>query len=176
MSNSYLKAAANLIKGDLSQANDELKAARDAKNGVLWKVLCNLICYANNEVFQNGYTRKLAKQFKVDLMSETGLGEKQASRYTEAVSAGLGVRGVRKGMRSIEGLPAAAADGIKMVEQFLNAADIKTFNQFISATKEEKSPVEKAAEVLSKLTLTQRERAVARAAELDKADDDTAEG
>lgn len=169
MSNSLLKVAGDLIKGDLADVNSELKAARERRGGVLWRVLTNLICYANNEVFEGGYTKKLAKQFKLDLVAETGLSEKQAAKYTESISAGLGVRGVRKGMRAIDGLPAAAFDGVKSVQEFLTAAEILTFNNFVTAVKVAPTPVQRAAKVLEKLTPKQREDAMALAAKADEA-------
>ncbi len=163
----YLRTAGNLIKGDLKVVNDELKANQETKRGVLWQVLCNLLVYAQQAVFKDGYTRKKAKQFKDDLMRETGMSEKQAGKYTEAISAGLGVRGVRKGMRRIDGLD-VACDDIKMVTAFLTAANIDTFNKFVQAVRVEKSPVNKVAEALHKLTPKQREAAMAMAEKLDK--------
>ena len=166
--NSYLKLAGNLIKGDLVDINAELKLGRERKGGILWKVLTHLICYANNEVFNGGYTKKLAKQFRADVMSETGLSEKQASKYTESISAALGVRGIRKGIRSLDGLTAAAASGLKTVEELLKTMEIETFNQFMAAVRIEPTPVERAAKVLYKLTMDRREKAMELAKEMDK--------
>lgn len=167
---SYLREAALLIKGDLKHVNDELKAGQEAKRGVLWNVLCNLLVYAQQAVFADGYTRKKAKQFKDDLMSETGLSEKQVSKYTEAISAGLGVRGVRKGMKSIEGL-GVACDNVAMVQQFLTGAGIDTFNKFVRAVRVEKSPVAVVAEAFYELTPKQRDLALKMVDKLDKAQD-----
>lgn len=159
MSNSYLKVAGNLIKGALADANEQLKKGNEEKRGVLWKVLVNLICYANNEVFAQGYTKKLAKQFKTDLMEEAGISDKQAAKYTESISSALGVRGIRAGMKVIDGLPAAANDGVKMVEDLLKAKEIETFTAFVRAVRTEKTPVQVAAIQLMKLTPKQRDLA-----------------
>lgn len=167
----YLKTAGDLIKGDLANANSAIKEARDERNGVLWKVLTNLLVYANTEVFAQGYTKKLAKQFKSDVMAETGLSEKQAGKYTESISAALGVRGIRKGVRSIDGLP-AACDDVATVAAFLTAAEIDTFNKFIKATKVDLTPVQSAAKVLAKLTPGQRQSAVEMAEKMDKDSED----
>lgn len=169
---SYLQIAGNLIKGDLAEISDQLKKGNEAKRGVLWQVLTNLVCYANNDVFKEGYTKKLARQFKADLMSETGLSEKQAGKYTESISAALGVRQVRKGMKAIDGLPAAAADGPKLVEEFLIARQIDTFNSFLKSVKTEDTPVQRAAKMLVKLTPKQRDLARQMA---DKQDEDLEE-
>lgn len=168
--NSLLKQAGNLIKGDLAEVNAELKAGREKKNGVLWQVLTRLICYAQQEVFAQGYTKKLAKQFRADVMSETGLSEAQSSKYTESISAALGVRGVRKGVRLIEGLSAAAADGVVATETFLKATEIETFNQFMASVRVEPTPVQKVGKALHKLTPAQRELAMEVAKSLDKND------
>lgn len=168
----YLKAAGDLIKGDLADINSELKAGRERRQGTLWRVLTNLICYAANGVFIDGYSKKGAKQFRADVMAETSLSEKQASKYTENISAALGVRGVRKGVRAIDGLDAAAKEGVKMVEDFLKGAEIETFNQFMAAVRVDPTPVEKAAKVLSKLTEDQRNKAMERAKELSNEDDE----
>lgn len=168
----YLKTAGDLIKGDLATVNAELKAGRERKNGVLWQVLTNLLVYANTQVFAQGYTKKLAKQFKNDLMAETGLSEKQAGKYTESISAALGIRGIRKGLRTIEGLP-AACDDVKSVASFLEAAEITTFNKFISATRVDLTPVQSAAKVLSKLTVAQRVSAAELAEKMDKDEADS---
>ena len=92
-------------------------------------------------------------------MAEVGISEKQAGKYTEAISAGLGVRGVRKGMRSIEGLPVAAADGINDLKDFFKAREIETFNAFTKAVRIEESSVHKVAKALHKLTKEQRAKA-----------------
>ena len=63
-------------------------------------------------------------------------------------------------MRSIDGLTAVAAESPEAVTRFLNAAEITTFNQFISATRLDKTPVQLAVERLSKLTPAQREMAM----------------
>lgn len=168
----FLKTAGDLIKGELADVNSELKTGREKRQGVLWRVLTNLICYATNSVFQDGYSKKAAKQFRADVMSETSLSEKQSGKYTENISAALGVRGVRKGVRAIDGLDAAARDGVRSVEDFLKAAEIETFNQFMAAVRIDPSPVEKAAKVLSKLTEEQRKKAMDRAVELSKEDED----
>lgn len=170
----YLKTAGDLIKGDLANINEELKKGREAKNGVLWEVLANLLVYANTKVFAGGYTKKLAKQFKMDVCAETGLSEKQAGKYTESISAGLGVRGIRKGLKTIEGLT-AACDDVKTVKAFLNAAEITTFNKFIAATRVDLTPVQTAAKVLAKLTPAQRNSAVEMAEKMDKDSEDTDE-
>lgn len=172
--NSYLKVAGNLIKGDLADVMAEIKSGNEKKGGILYRVLTHLICYAQIEVFATGYSKRLAKQFKADVMSETGLSEKQAGKYTESISAALGVRGVRKGVRCIDGLGAAAAEGVKMVEQFLKAAEIETFNQFMAAVRVDPTPVQVAAKVLRKLTVVQRAAAMEMAAKMDK-DEDAAE-
>lgn len=170
---SYLKTAADRIKGDLATVRDEIKAANERKGGILWLTLCDLLCYAHLEVFAKGYSKKAAKTFKVDLMGETGLSEKQAAKYTESISAGLGVRGVRKGMREIKGLPAACED-TTLVQAFLNAAEIDTFNKFQRAVRIDLTPVQSAAKMLEKLTPTQRADAMKMAAKNDH-DGDTAE-
>lgn len=167
-SNSYLKVAGTLIKGDLADVNSELKAGREKRQGILWRVLTHLVCYANNEVFAQGYTKKLASQFRADVMSETGLSEKQAGKYTEHISAALGVRGVRKSVRSLEGLDVAAKDGVKAVEDYLKGAEIETFGQFMSAVKIDPSPVAKVATALAKLTIPQRALAMEQATKIDK--------
>jgi hypothetical protein len=164
----FLKTAGDLIKGDLADINSELKMGRERRQGTLWQVLTNLICYGATAVFADGYTKKAAKQFRADVMAETSLSEKQASKYTENISAALGVRGVRKGVRAIDGLDAAAKDGVKMVADFLKGAEIETFNQFMAAVRIDPTPVEKAAKVLHRLTVEQRTKAMARAVELDK--------
>ena len=158
-SNNYLKAAGNLLKGDLSTLDAQLKAAREERGGVLFDILCNLTCHAAINVFKDGYTKKLASQFKQDVVAEVGISEKQAGKYTEAISAGLGVRGVRKGMRSIEGLPVAAADGINDLKDFFKAREIETFNAFTKAVRIEESSVHKVAKALHKLTKEQRVKA-----------------
>lgn len=164
----YLREAGLLIKGDLKSVNDSLKAANEEKRGVLWRVLCNLLVYAQQAVFVDGYTRKKAKQFKDDLIAETGLSIKQASKYTEAISAGLGVRGVRKGMRSIEGL-GIACDNVAMVQEFLTGAGIDTFNKFVQAVRTEKSPVLTVAEKFAALTPKQRDLCLKTVEKIDKA-------
>lgn len=173
----YLTAAGNLIKGDLADVNSELKAGREKKGGILWRVLTNLIVYAQVGVFQQGYTKKLARQFKNDLVAETELSEKQAGKYTESISAALGVRGVRKGIKStgIDGLVAAAMDGTKAVQDFLKAREIETFNQFLKAVRVDVTPVQTAAKSLAKLTVQQRALAMEMAEKNDEADGDEAE-
>ena len=166
-SKNYLREGANLVKGDLATIKAEISAANEKKGGVLWLVLTNWILYANNSVFMDGYTKKLAKQFKMDVMSETGLSEKQAAKYTESISAGLGVRGVRKGMRAIDGLP-AACDSLPSVQAFLMSAEIETFNKFQRAVRIDPTPVQAAAKVLLKLTPKQRDDARILADKLDE--------
>lgn len=168
----FLTTAGTLIKGELADINSELKSGREKRQGVLWRVLTNLVCYAANHVFVDGYSKKAAKQFRADVMAETSLSEKQSGKYTENISAALGVRGVRKGVRAIDGLDAAAKGGVKMVEDFLKAAEIETFGQFMSAVRIDPTPVEKAAKVLSKLTEEQRNKALERAKELSKEEED----
>lgn len=157
--NSYLRSAGNLIKGDLATIREEITKANETKGGILWQVLTYLICHAQNEVFKDGYTKKLARKFKLDLVAETGLSEKQAAKYTESISAGLGVRGVRKGMLEIKGL-AVNCDDADTVGKFLKAAEIDTFSKFQKAVRVELTPVQAAAKVLSKLTVAQRQSAI----------------
>lgn len=171
----YLKAAGDLIKGDLANAEEALKEGRETRKSVLWQVLCNLLPYAQNHVFREGYSRKLAAQFRDDLVKETGLSEKQAAKYTESISAGLGVRGLRKGLKMIDGLPAACGS-VKDTEEFLVAIKIDTFNKFRSAVRVDKTPVQDVGERLHKLTDHQRTLAMQVATRLDKAEEpDTAE-
>jgi hypothetical protein len=160
-SKNYLREGANLVKGDLATIKAEISAANEKKGGILWQVLTNWILYANNSVFMDGYSKKLAKQFKMDVMAETGLSEKQAA------SAGLGVRGVRKGMRAIDGLP-AACDSLPSVQAFLMSAEIETFNKFQRAVRIDPTPVQAAAKVLLKLTPKQRDDARILADKLDE--------
>jgi hypothetical protein len=171
---SYLLAAGNLIKGDLADVQSEIKSGNEKKGGIQWKVLTNLITYAQVGVFMEGYTKKLAKSFRNDLMAETTLSEKQAAKYTESISAALGVRGVRKGIKSsgIEGLGAAAADGPKAVGEFLKALEIDTFNKFVKAVRVEKTPVQIAAAALGKLNAEQRKMALEMAEKNDQTEGD----
>lgn len=168
-SQNFLKAASNLIKGDLSRLDSELKERREERGGVLYGILCNLICHAQINVFDSGYTKKAAAQFKADVVVEVGISEKQAGKYTESISAGLGVRGVRKGMRPIDGLPAAAMDGLKAVAEFLKERDVETFNAFTKAVRIEETPAHKVAKQMHKLTDTQRAKVQEIVAKLDKA-------
>lgn len=166
----FLKSAAERIKGELATVREDIAKGNEKKKGILWLTLCDLLCYAHTEVFKDGYTKKAAKAFKTDLMTETGLSEKQAAKYTESISAGLGVRGVRKGMREIKGLPTACDDTVS-VQAFLNAAEIDTFNKFQKAVRTDLTPVQAAAKMLSKLTPIQRGDAVKMAAKMDSTDD-----
>lgn len=168
----YLRAAANRIKGELATVREEIAKANETKGGILWLVLCDLLVYAQNSVFNEGYTKKLARKFKLDLVSETGLSEKQAAKYTESISAALGVRGVRKGMKAIEGL-VAACDDSDMVQAFLKSCEIDTFNKFQKAVRVEATPVQTAAKALLKLTPKQRDAAREMA---DKHDADSDDG
>lgn len=168
----FLREAGTIIKGELADVNAELASGREKKKGVLWRVLTNLICYAANKVYAEGYTKKNAKQFRADVMAETNLSEKQAGKYTENISAALGVRGLRPGVRSLPGLDVAAKDGLVSVQEWLVAAEIDTFGKFMSALRVEKTPVEIAAEKLAKLTEAQRDKAMERAKELSKQDEE----
>lgn len=156
--NSYLRTAANLFKGELANNSEALLAARETKNGTLWQIGCHLICHATIEVFDKDYTRAKAKRFKEDVMAQFGISAKQAGKWTESISAALGVRGVRKGVQPLDGLSAVARDGIGAVKEFLNAKEIKTWNQFMTATRSPKDPVQELAKKYHGLSIQQRER------------------
>lgn len=156
---SYLRSAANLLRGDLAQHTKDRKETNEKRNKTLWQVLLNLLVYAQNVVYADGYTRKAAAGFIKELETESGLSNRAAQKYCEAVSTGLGVRGNRKGMRAIAGL-SAACENTKTLEQFLNAKEISNFNQFRDAIRTAKSPIVVAAEYLAKLaTAAQRDKA-----------------
>ncbi len=155
----YLRTAANLLRGDLVQSTRDRTKANEKRNETLWQVLLNLLIYAQNVVYADGYSKKAAGGFIKTLETESGLSNRAAQKYCEAVSTGLGVRGNRKGMRTIQGLP-AACENLKTLEAFLLAKEIKNFNQFRASIRVGKSPVVVAAEYLAKLaTPAQRDRA-----------------
>jgi hypothetical protein len=165
----YLRTAANLFKGELAENSEALKTARDAKNGTLWEIICNLICHASLNVFQDGnYTRKLAKRFKDDVVSECQLSEKQAGKYTESISAALGVRGLRRGVKPLDGLYAASQDGVKAVKEYLNAAEISTFNQFMNATRVGVTDIERVAKAYFRLSDIARQKVLEQVEAMDK--------
>lgn len=166
--NSYLRSAANLFKGELANNSEALIAARDTKNGTLWSIGCHLICHASIEVFDKDYTRVKAKRFKEDVMAQFGISAKQAGKWTESISAALGVRGVRKGVQPIEGLSVTARDGLKAVQEFLNAKEVKTWNQFMAATRTPKDNVQELAKKYHTLSNQQRERLLKLVEKLDK--------
>ena len=166
----YLRDACNLIKGEIAQVKDERGKLSKTYQAAQWKVLCNLIVYAHNGVFAEGYTRKAARKFIDDLERESGLSTQSCARYTNSISAALGVRGIRKGLKSIAGLP-AASDDPQMVEKFLKGINIDTISKFIDATRTAKSPVRLAAEKLQALTLKQRQMAMDMAIRMDQDDD-----
>lgn len=174
-SQSYLRAAANLFKGDLSTNNEALETARNEKNGTLWKILNNLICHASINVFPAGYTRALAKRFKEDVIASFGISAKQASRWTESISAALGVRGLRKGIQPLDGLLAVGKEGPETVAEYLNVREIKTFNQFMNATRASKDHVVELAKKYQLLSPQQRDRVIKLADEIDKKEEGSEE-
>lgn len=156
--NSYLHAAALVFKGELSGNIEALKKARDEKNSSLWNVLTNLICHASTQAFEHGYTRAKAKRFNEDVIAAFGIGEKQAMKWTTSISAALGVRGLRKGVQPLKGLDVAATEGVDRVNEFLQAAQVTTFNQFMASTRTEKNPIDELARRYQKLSDVERER------------------
>lgn len=169
----YLRDAANIFKGELADNNEALKLARDARNGSLWNILCHLVCHASIVVFDKDYSRVKAKRFKEDVMGSFGISEKQAGKWTEAISAGLGVRGTRKGVQPIEGLSVAARDGVAETQKFLKAKEIETFNQFMTATRTPKDDVQELAKKYHNLSEAKRARLLKLVEKLDKDEDGT---
>lgn len=171
---SYLIAARAIFNGDIKDANEAMKEHREARSGALFKALCNLICHAQIVVFPNGYDKKGARKFMEDVAAECGLSEKQAFKYTSAITAALGLRGTRSSFKAtgIDGLPVAANDGPEAVVKQLKLFEIETFNQFIAHLRKAVSPVTKVAEALAKLNQEQQAEAVALAKRLSKSPTD----
>lgn len=167
----YLRDAANMFKGELANHSEAWAAARDVRNGTLWSIGCHLICHASQIVFDKDYTRAKAKRFKEDVMGSFGTSAKQAGKWTESISAALGVRGVRKGVQPLEGLSVVAKDGLKAVQEYLNAKEIKTWNQFMTATRSPKDAVQELAKRYAGLSPQQRERCLKLVEKLDKDED-----
>ena len=166
---SYLVDAGQVFKGKLADANKAVEEASGDKAKALWEVLNLLICYAGSVVFKQGdYTRKKAAQFKEDVMGQLGISAKQAGKWTESISAALGVRGLRKGVKPIEGLMAVAKTGVEDVDVFLKAREISTFNQFMNATRVEKDAVQALARQVFNLSQQSRERLRRLVEKLDK--------
>lgn len=140
-----------MFKGELSVSRETIKDARLVYGTISYKIIAELTCHGANKVFSGGYTRKLATDFKHDVMAEFGISKKQAGKYTEAVSAALGVRGLRRGVEAIAGLDVAAADGPASVEEFLLASDIRTFNAFINRTRADVDALDALAQRIAKL-------------------------
>src|SRR6185436_7361501 len=136
-SQSFLRKAANILKGELAECNTALKETREAQRGAQWRILCNLICHAAQEVFTEGYSRQIASKFREDWVKASGLSAKQASKWTESISAALGVRGLRKGLKPLEGLMAVGKEGTDEVDKYLKAREITSFNEFMAATRTE---------------------------------------
>lgn len=171
----YLKAAGKLFKGQLGDHTEALKKAGDARAGTLWEILVLMICHAGTVVFNGGeYTRAKAKKFKEDVMGELGISAKQAGKWTESISAALGVRGLRKGVRPMDGLMAVAKTGPADTRTFLNAKEITTFNQFMNATRIPKDAVQELAKKVYNLSDQQRERLARVVKKLD--DDESGDG
>ncbi len=165
----YLRDAGQLFKGQLADNTAALKKATTERAGTLWEILALMIAYAGTAVFTNGdYTRKKAKKFKEDVMGQLGISAKQAGKWTESISAALGVRGLRKGVRPMDGLMAVAKTGPSDVKTFLMAKELMTFNQFMTATRTEKDPVQEIAKRVYGLSTQQRERLERVVAKLDE--------
>lgn len=166
--NTYLRDAANLFKGKLSTNNEALKEARDEKNGTSMTILIYLICYAATEVFVGDYSRAKAKRFKEDWVASANISAKQAGKWTESVSAALGVRGLRKGIQPLDGLMPMGKEGPEHVKSYLASLEITTFNQFMAATRTAKDHVQELAKKYHGLSTQQRERLLKLVEKLDK--------
>lgn len=172
-SNNYLKAARSIFINDVGEASDKMKEYRDARSGYLMTAFCNLICHAQAVVFEDGYNKKSARQFAEDVATECGLSEKQAFKYTSAITGGLGLRATKGQFKGggIDGLPAAAMDGPEAVAKHLKLLPepIETVNQFIAFLAVAKNEVAELAKKLAKFSPGQRKEAMDMATKMDAA-------
>lgn len=166
----YLKKARELFVGEIADATDKMREYRDGRSAALFQALCNLICHAHVVSFAEGYSKKAAREFMDGVANECGLSEKQAFKYTSAITAALALRATKGSFRGsgIDGLDVAASDGPAAVADHLKKFEIETYNQFIAYLRVAVSPVAKVAAQLAKLNEDQRKEAMAMAAKMVK--------
>lgn len=158
-SGNFLHKAGLLIKGEIADATSTIKENQEARNKAMWQAVCNLFCHAAVNVFGAGYSKVAAAQFKTEVATNCGITEKQASKYTETISAAMKMRGTRKGIKSIPGLFEAAQEGPGQVEKLFSemAEPVNTLGGLTRLIREPGDPLRKLAEKLSNLDGTDRE-------------------
>lgn len=164
----YLQTAATLYRGDLAQSKEAADAARDLRNSSQWEIMCNLVAYAMVSVFKDGYKKTAAAMFREEVKDSFAISAKQAGKYTEAISAALGVRGMRDGIKPLKGLGVAALEGLDQIKTYLNASGIDTFNKFMQATRVDKDPVVELARKFAQFTTEERADCLEHVKVLDK--------
>lgn len=163
----FLRIAGQLIKDELGKG-EQIETLTDERNAVVWDACCNLICHAALNVFVNPktgnpfYSKNIAAKFKDDVVHELGISVKQAGKYTETISAALGVRMDKTGLKGggIKGLRVAALDGVDEVKTFCKALDepVETLGGLRRAVREDgESEIVKLAKKYQKLGKVERE-------------------
>lgn len=183
MSNSnsanFLKRAGELIKDELGKG-EQIETLVGERNAIVWDACCNLICHAAINVFVNAktgnpfYSKTIAVKFKEDVSNELGISVKQAGKYTETISAALGVRMDKSGLKGggIKGLRVAAMDGPEEVREFCKALDepVETLGALRRAVREEgDSEIVKLAKKLHKQGKVERDEIMSLVKKLDDA-------
>lgn len=175
----FLKRAGELIKDELGK-NEQIETLTGERNVVVWDACCNLICHATLNVFVSPktgaafYSKNIAAQFKEDVSKELGISVKQAGKYTETISAALGVRLDKTGLKGggIKGLRIAAMDGVESVKDFCKALDepVETLGGLRRAVREEgESDIVKLAKKLHKQGKVERDEIMSLVKKLDEA-------
>lgn len=170
-SQNFLKHAGELIKGAIADAEGLIKESQEARDKAAWEATCNLICHAALNVFDKGYKKPIAKQFKQDVAQVLGISEKQASKYTETISAALGVRMDKGGLKGggIKGLRVPAMVSPDEVAEFCSALEITTLGGLRRACQKDKDPIETMARQFQKLETDARDEVLKLVKELDAA-------
>lgn len=137
-----------------------------AKTQLHW--FANLIVYGATEHFikdgdvnKPAYSDRLANAFSEFLLAEVGIkSQSQRDKFSSVVSALLGVRKNKAAQSLLPIREAAIADGAPGVIKFLEANNIKTFNELLGQVQPGADKMQMLASRIAKLSDEEREKLV----------------